>query len=109
MPFTNLFNKWETYLSFSLYSGNTNNAKIELSDKAMDKLPYYIKHYVITENDRNVLYPKWWSLGELNVPLYPERRVFEKVKRHVVNLTTGKSEDVKLVYIEKQKIFDGQP
>lgn len=109
MPFTNLFNKWETYLSFSLYSGNTHNATIELNEKAMEKLPFYIRHYVKNESGKNILYPKWWCMGELNVPLYPEKRVFERVANHVVNLTTSHPEDVKLVYIEKQKIFAKQP
>jgi len=109
MPAFNLFNRWETYLSFSLYSGNNHNGKIILNDKAYEKLPFYIKHYVYDESDLHMLYPKSWCINELNAPMYPERRIFEKVTEYVRVLTATNPEDVKLVYIEKQKIFDSQP
>lgn len=109
MPAFNLFNKWETYLSFSLYSGNNHDGKIILSQNAYDKLPLYIKHYVNKENGSYLLYPKRWCLNELNAPMYPERRIFEKVTLHIQKLTFLPPDNVKLVYIEKQKIFDSQP
>lgn len=109
MPAFNLFNKWETYLSFSLYSGNNHDGKIILSNNAYGNLPLYIRHYVKTESDMYILYPKRWCLEELNAPMYPERRIFDKVTRHLQKLTSTNTEDVKLVYIEKQKIFAGQP
>ncbi|MBN8693693.1 MAG: hypothetical protein J0L69_10885 [Bacteroidetes bacterium] len=109
MPAFNLFNKWETYLSFSLYSGNNHDGKIILSNKAYENLPLYIKHYVKRESDIYILYPKRWCLEELNAPMYPERRIFDKVTYHLQKLTSTSAEDVKLVYIEKQKIFAGQP
>lgn len=108
LPAINLFNKWETYLSFSLYSGNTGNGKIILSETAYNKLPLYIRHYVVEEGGQYVLNPKLWCVTELNAPMYPELRVFEKVTGHVIKLTQTSDEDVKLVYIEKQKIFANQ-
>lgn len=105
MPAANLFNKWDAYLSFSLYSGNTNDAKIELTEAAYNKLPLYVRHYAITVNNQYVLYPKWWCMNELNVPLYPEKRIFDKVTTHITILCGNLQKDVKLVYIEKQKIF----
>jgi hypothetical protein len=109
LPVMNLKNRWETYLSFSLYSGNNHNAKIILSDKAYEKLPYYIRHFVRTEAESRILYPKLWCLAELKAPLYPEKRIFEKVTSHVISLTATSQEDVKLVYIEKIKLFEAQP
>lgn len=109
LPAFNLRNHWETYLSFSLYSGNNHNAKILLSNKAYAGLPPYVKHYVYRENDQYMLYPKLWCLNELKVPLYPERRIFERVTREVRVLTNSGEDDVKLIYIEKLKIFDAQP
>lgn len=108
LPVFNLFNKWETYLSFSLYSGNNHNGKILLSERAYERLPLYVRHYVIEENEQHMLYPKQWCLQELNAPLYPEKRIFEKVSKHVEVLTQTGENDVKLVYIEKQKLFDSQ-
>jgi hypothetical protein len=109
LPALNLRNHWETYLSFSLYSGNTHNAKILLSDEAYEKLPLYVKHFVSEEAGLHVLNPKLWCLNELKVPLYPEKRIFEKVTEHVIHLTNTSSEDVKLVYIEKLKLFEARP
>lgn len=108
LPAFNLINKWETYLSFSLYSGNNHDGKIILSEQAYDRLPLYIKHFVKQENELYILYPKRWCLQELNAPMYPERRIFDKVTSHLQKLTSLSPENVKLVYIEKQKIFDSQ-
>ena len=68
MPMLNLRNYWETYLSFSLYSGNNHNAKIILTDKAYKNLPFYIRNFVYEENELHILYPKLWCLTELKSP-----------------------------------------
>ena len=106
LPAFNLVGKWETYLSFSLYSGNNHTAKIILSDDSYKRLPPYIKHYVQHEGAQYILYPKDWCLIELKTPLYPEKRVFENVFNYVKVITNSTNEDVKLVYIEKLKLFD---
>ncbi len=106
LPAVNLRNHWETYLSFSLYSGNTHNAKILLSDDAYRKLPFYLRHFVYWEGGEYMLYPKLWCLTELKTPLYPEKRIFEKTTSFVKVLTNCTDKDVKLVYIEKLKIFE---
>ncbi len=108
LPAFNLRNHWETYLSFSLFSGNNHNAKIILSDKAISKLPMYVRHYVYRQSDLNVLLPKLWCVGELKVPLYPEKRIFEQITERVLVLTNSSEEDVKLIYIEKIKLFEPQ-
>lgn len=107
-PAANFFNKWDAYLSFSLYSGNTNDVNIELTEAAYKNLPLYVRHHVVFENNQYVLYPKWWCMNELNVPLYPEKRVFDRVTSQVTLLAGNLNKDVKLVYIEKQKIFAEQ-
>ena len=109
MPASNLFNKWETNLSFSFYSGNNNNGKIHLSKQAHDALPLYIRYYTSNNGGEWSLDPKTWCLQELNTPLYPEKRVFEKIQSNLVNITGTTANDVKLVYIEKQKIFEARP
>ncbi|MGZ3885337.1 MAG: hypothetical protein ACXVP0_01250 [Bacteroidia bacterium] len=106
LPASNLWNYWDTYLSFSLYSGNNHSAKIILSDKAYSRLPYYVRHYVHEEAGLHMLYPKQWCIHELNAPLYPEKRIFNRVTAYVKVLTNGSDDDVKLVYIEKLKLFE---
>ncbi len=109
LPAFNLRNHWETYLSFSLYSGNNHNAKIILSDGALARLPLYIRHFVYKQSNLNLLYPKLWCLHELKVPMYPEKRIFENVSEGVRVLTHSSESDVKLVYFEKSKMFENQP
>ena len=109
LPAFNLVGKWETYLSFSLYSGNNNNAKILMCDDAYNRLPFYVRHYVHYQGGQYLLYPKEWCLYELKTPLYPEKRVFENVYNYVQVISHSTEQDVKLVYIEKLKLFDSQP
>jgi hypothetical protein len=106
LPAFNLAGKWETYLSFSLYSGNNHNGKILLSDEAHDRLPLYIRHFVKYQGGQYILYPKEWCLSELKTPLYPEKRIFKHVTNYVKIISHSTDEDVKLVYIEKLKLFD---
>lgn len=106
LPAFNLVGKWETYLSFSLYSGNNHNGKILLCDEAYHRLPPYVKHYAYYQGGQYILYPKEWCLAELKTPLYPEKRIFEHVTEYVKIISNSTDEDVKLVYIEKLKLFD---
>lgn len=106
LPAFNLVGKWETYLSFSLYSGNNHNARILLSDEAYNRLPFYVRHYVHHQGGQYILYPKDWCLSELKTPLYPEKRIFKNVFEFVKTISNSTGEDVKLVYIEKLKLFE---
>jgi hypothetical protein len=72
-------------------------------------LPLYVRYFVRNEAGLKILYPKLWCLTELKTPLYPEKRIFEKVASHVIGLTGTSPEDVKLVYIEKIKLFEAEP
>lgn len=106
LPVFSLFNKQETYLSFSQYSNSNLQSKIILNEHAYANLPLYIRHFVEKERNEYVLLPDEWCLKELNAPVYPERRILEGVKEYVINLTGSSGNDVKLVYIEKQKLFE---
>ncbi len=105
LPVFSFNNKYDSYLSSSLYSGNTHGCKLILSDKAYRKLPLYIRAYVVRNSDYNLLYIKQWAMAELNTPCVPEYRVFEKVQERVILLTRSSAEDVKLDFKERQKLF----
>lgn len=105
MPLFSLKNDWPSYLSNSLYSGNTDDAKIILSDKALNSLPYYIRNFVVKNSDYNLLYIKTWCITELKTPCYPEKEVFDGVKTEVEHLTGFDGQDVRLEYKERQKIL----
>lgn len=104
-PFFSLKNQYDSYLSSSLYSSNLNDCQLILSNKAYEKLPYYIRHFVITNDDYNVLYVKAWAVNELNVPCVPEYRVFKTVHQYVIDITGTNSKEVRFNFIERQKLI----
>lgn len=105
LPLFSLINKYDSYLSSSLYSGNTHGGTFILTDKAYRKLPYYSRLFVATSPDHNVLYIKRWAMTELNSPCLPEYRVFKRAQDYVIMLTDSKAEDVKLEFTEREKIL----
>jgi len=105
-PFFSFQNKYDSYLSSSLYSGNTHDCKLILSDEAYHKLPYYIQNFVTTSPNHNMLHIKKWALTELNTPCVPEYRVFKSVQRYVIHITETSSQDVKIEFTEREKLFN---
>lgn len=105
LPTLNLFNKWDSYLSANLYSGNTTKANIYLSKEAKSKLPYYIQHYAVAQN--NELYElqiRNWALNELGIPGYPEKRVYEALQAYIQKITCC-DDEVTLFVNEKQSFL----
>ena len=83
-PGLSFFGRWDHYPSWALYSGNRNEATLKFTDAVYDKLPATLQDYVIDEGpDRDELRVAEWSYGELNVPAYPEVRVFHQVHRRL--------------------------
>jgi hypothetical protein len=48
-----------------------------------------------------------WSMADLNVPVYPEIRVYQQVAREICKLATNKN-DVELIVKTRPEIFSGQ-
>ncbi len=106
MPALSFFNLWDSYLSSTLYSGNTNSAQIYINDSVKQKLPTEIQRYVIkTEANGNVLDFFGWSFDELNVPPYPETRVYKDIARSICKYANDKM-DVVLVVNGKPTLFN---
>ena len=59
-PVLSLFNIWDSYMSFALYSGNKNVATFDMTDAAAGRLPGDVREY-LTENGPQI--------DELNVSL----------------------------------------
>ncbi len=82
LPLLYFFNVWDAYLSWSLYSGTTNIATIYMSDDVKAQLPDAIQQFVKIDNrNRNFLPIVDLAFAELNVPPYPEPRIFKSVAR----------------------------
>ena len=90
LPVLSFFNLWDHYLSSALYSGNRTSGIVYLSDDVFDRLPDTIEDYVYEdEPNRNQLNINDWSLGELNVPSYPEVRIYKNVARKICDYASG--------------------
>lgn len=105
-PIFSFNNKYDSYLSSSLYSGNTHGCKLILTDSAYHQLPMYVRNFVTTTSDYNILNVKTWALTELGSPCIPEYRVFRHTQNEVVQLTHTSEKDVKMNFTERQKLFN---
>lgn len=85
MPILSFFNLWDSYLSFTLYSGNINTSEIQISNLDINKLPNYLHNYLEKKDDKVMLDISAWAFGELNVPPYPETRIYKNVARNICN------------------------
>jgi hypothetical protein len=80
LPLSYFFNVWDSYLSWSLYSGTTYIAIVYMSNDVRARLPNSIQRLVkIDEHHRNSLPLVDLAFSELNVPPYPEARIFKSV------------------------------
>ena len=105
-PIFSFNNKYDSYLSSSLYSGNTHNCVLILSDNAYNKLPYYIKNFTTKNSDYNQLNIKKWAITELNTPCVPEYRIFVAVQEYIIKITQTNSQEVKMNFTEREKILN---
>ena len=104
-PMFSLKNQFDSYLSSAQYSSNLNDCQLILSNKAYKQLPYYIRRYVVTGDNHNVLYIKKWALDELNVPCVPEYRIFKNVQHYIIEITQTDSKQVTFNFIEREKLW----
>jgi hypothetical protein len=100
MPLFSFVNLWDSYLSASLYSGNVEAAVIEVSASTQQRLPPAIQTYVQQSRTTNKLQinPTRWSLIELNVPSYPERRIFINVTKKICGYGQEPSDVILTIY-----------
>ena len=105
MPLFNFFNNWDSYLSHNLYTGNTSNGVIYISDAVESKLPAEIKKYSKGEMNLNQITIKYWCMMELGVPAYPEKRNFAAVTQTFYKYTTDSSE-IYFMFTPKLKLTE---
>lgn len=105
LPLFNFFNSWDSYLSHNLYSGNTSNGVIYISDAVELKLPGEIKQYSKGEMNLNQITIKYWCMMELGVPAYPERRNFVDVTKTFYKYANDSSE-IYFMFTPKLKLSE---
>jgi hypothetical protein len=108
LPALSGFHLWDDYLSSALYSGNVDSGVIYLSDDAFESLPDKIEDYVFEEGPNlSSLDINHWSFLEMNVPAYPEARIFRNVTRQICGYVSNGS-GVELVIQEKLALINGR-
>lgn len=106
MPSLSFFDKWDSYLSASLYCGNSDNAYIYLSDEQKELLPDELQNMCQYDSASkyHYLYVNNWSMLEMNVPAYPEKRIFLQAKKKVDSYMKEKQANT-IMLIERKAIL----
>jgi hypothetical protein len=106
-PLLSFFNLWDSYLSSALYTPNKNKGTLYVSDSVFGKLPEKVQDYATDEGPNvNGIDISDWSFSELNVPPYPEIRIYKNIARTLCTYATQAS-DVRLVVKEKTALVAG--
>lgn len=92
-PFLNSFNLFPSYMSWNLYSGNTENAKLYLGEKVNDYFsPTFDEIIKDCYDAPYTINPKKWALKELNAPPFPEKFVWYHCHRYFLEFTSNPNE-----------------
>ncbi|HKD82642.1 MAG TPA: hypothetical protein VKH81_23330 [Candidatus Angelobacter sp.] len=109
MPALSFFDFWDSYLSSALYSGNTNQAVIYLSAEVLEHMPAAIRPHVRLSKEPYFLDMNRWSYAELNVPLYPEPRIYRSITRQVCRWGGSSAPgQIMLRILEKPDLFTAE-
>jgi hypothetical protein len=108
MPVLSFVGLWDSYLSWSLYSGRLNEAVIRFSDAALAGLPQRAHALVRRhKNGENTLDVFMWSLRDLGVEAYPEVRVYKRLARWACEQTSDPA-GIRLIVWTRPAILDGR-
>jgi hypothetical protein len=105
LPSLSLVGLWDSFLSSSIYSGNTYQAAIYLGPTLLARLPTEIHPHVWQKTKPFFLDMNRWAYAELRVPVYPEPRVFRQVAKRICKYAEG--EKLSLWIKQKPDPFTG--
>ncbi len=98
---------WDMNLSGALYSGNTPVAVLRIGERVRERLPVAAQQQLFTTQRGELMLPFYeWSLVELNVPPYPEVRVFRQLAREVCGYAE-EPQEIELIIRERPSLIDG--
>ena len=99
---------WDMYLSAALYSGNTPVAVVHISEGLRNRLPAVAERQVFSTSSGELMLPYYeWSMADLNVPPYPETRVYRQLARQLCRLADNSSE-IELIVKERPSLIEGR-
>lgn len=108
LPAFSFFGWWDSYLSFSLYTGHLTKADLYISAAVKEKLPPAVLQFVVpTPEPYNrelqgpfVVLVELWSDKIARVPPLPEARNYRNIAAYLANLAQDPN-DVRLVLIPR--------
>ena len=108
LPALSFVGAWDSYLSFSLYSGHLTQADLFISADLRERLPEAVRHF--TPPTPEPYHPQLqgpyvvrvdlWSAAVLSVPPLPESRNYRNIARWMASLAAD-SNEVRLVVIPR--------
>ncbi|HEU4713170.1 MAG TPA: hypothetical protein VFS76_16480 [Pyrinomonadaceae bacterium] len=107
LPVLSFWGWWDLYLSGALYSGNTPVGVVRVAGSVYDRLAPIAKQQVFaTSSGERMLPLHEWSMAELNVPPYPEFRVYRQLTREICRSVEDKTH-AELIVKTRPAIVDG--
>jgi hypothetical protein len=108
LPTLSFFGRWDSYLSFSLYSGHLTKADIFISAAVRNRLPPEVQPFVVPTpqpyNEQvqgpHVVLVELWADKVLKVPPLPEARNYRNVARYLARFADDPN-DVRMVLIPR--------
>jgi len=107
MPVLSFFDLWDSYLSSALYSGNTDQSVIYVSASVLAHLPAALRPHVWQQKEPYYLDVNRWAYGELNVPVYPEPRIYRRVAAQICATPGSSPGEILLRIRRKPGVFTG--
>ncbi len=110
LPMLYYFGSWDAYLSSALYSGNIKDMIICIkgNDASSADLPAsaYAADFRNNCDGHKMIIVSKWAISEMNVPVYPEKRVYLKIKKYFSHKYPGDSTKSFLYYKYKKEKFE---
>lgn len=103
LPVLDNVNRWDSALSFNVYTGNVNVGHVLMPPGSAARLPREIAAHVVAAGDREILDLNAWSMREFNAGVYPADRIFRALFADICG-RLGAAE-VRLVVVEKAGWF----
>jgi len=107
LPVLSFWGWWDLYLSGALYSGNNPVAVVRVEGEVYEQLAPTPKQQVFVTGSGEQMLPLFeWSMAELNVPPYPEFRVYQQLTRELCRFAEDKNQ-AELIVKTRPAIMDG--
>ena len=79
LPVLNNVNRWDSALSFNVYTGNVTRAHVIMHADTAAALPAELARHVAVHGEWAVFDPNAWSMRQFNAGVYPEERIFRAI------------------------------